>query len=274
MAASHPPRTDCHVHIIDPQRFPIPSGRGYKPRSDEHGTREELCACLDTHDLQRALLVQLSGYGTDNAAILDATTRFPGRFKAIAVIDAAATDRELEKLAEGGVVGVRFNLPSYDPAALVRPQAPQLLQRIKALGWFAQVYADGLQWQEAAPILTSSGIRVLIDHFGTPDVSAGIEQKGFQVILALGREGRAVVKFSSLFRISNTCDYSDLDPFVEQLLAAFGVHNCVWGSDWPFINVPRRPTYAKVKSPLQRWLPDPGDQERVLSTNPARLFGF
>jgi predicted TIM-barrel fold metal-dependent hydrolase len=68
--------------------------------------------------------------------------------------------------------------------------------------------------------------------------------------------------------------FDDLDPYVDELLEAFGARGCIWGSDWPFINVHRRPTYADVLAPLSRWLPDSGDRACVLSHTPRRLFGF
>ncbi len=266
---------ECHAHIIDPKRFPVPPGRGYKPTPEETGTREEFAAVLDAHGIGRGLLVQLSGYGTDNRVLLDAIAAYPGRFKAIAVIDPSITDRALEDLARGGVVGVRFNLPSYDPEALVRQNAPRLLGRIKALGWFAQVYADDAQWHAAAPVLRASNVDVLIDHLGVREVTRGTGQKGFQEVLSLGSEGRAVVKLSGIYRISHqTREFTDVDPFVEQLIAAFGVERCVWGSDWPFINTALRPSYADLLAPLRRWLPDAADRAKVLAANPSRLFKF
>ena len=266
---------DCHAHIIDPARFPFTSAKGYRPRPDEHGTREEFCATLDRHGVANAVLIQLSGYGTDNSANLDAMKAYPGRFKAIAVIDSDASDQTLEDLAAAGVVGVRFNLVSYDAEALSRPDAPQLLLRLKALGWFAQIYADDSQWPAAAAVLRASGIRVLVDHFGVRDISVGTRHPGFQAVLALGREGKTTVKLSSLFRVSRmSAGFGDLDPFAQELLQTFGVEGCIWGSDWPFINVPRRPQYADLLAPLSRWLPDPGDQASVLAHNPRRLFGF
>jgi predicted TIM-barrel fold metal-dependent hydrolase len=266
---------DCHAHIIDPVRFPFTGRKGYQPRPDERGTRESFRAVLDAHAVSNAVLVQLSGYGTDNSANLDAMKAYPGRFKAIAVVDPGATDRTLENLAQAGVVGTRFNLPSYEPDALSRPDAPHLLRRLKALGWFAQVYADDGQWSEAAAVLKASGVRVLVDHLGVRDISVGTGHPGFQAVLALGREGVATVKLSSLFRVSRMlAGFDDLDPFVDELLRAFGVNGCVWGSDWPFINVPARPVYADLLTPLSRWLPDPDDRARVLVHNPRRLFGF
>ncbi len=266
---------DCHAHIIDPERFPFTGRKGYQPRADEGGTREAFCAVLDEHDVSNGVLVQLSGYGTDNSANLDAMKSYPGRFRAIAVVNPEAPDRTLEDLAVAGVVGVRFNLPSYDPDALTRPGVPRFLQRLKALGWFAQIYADDGQWPAAAAVLRASGVRVLVDHFGVRDIAVGTGHPGFQGVLALGREGIATVKLSSPFRVSRMlAGFDDLDPYVDELLRAFGVEGCVWGSDWPFINVPRRPIYADVMAPLSRWLPDPRDRARVLSHNPRRLFGF
>jgi predicted TIM-barrel fold metal-dependent hydrolase len=94
-------------------------------------------------------------------------------------------------------------------------------------------------------------------------------------VLALGREGAATVKLSSPFRVSlQPTVYDDLDPFVDALRAAYGVERFLWGSDWPFINVPRRPVYDDVRAPLPRWVPDPQERMRVLFDNPRRLFGF
>jgi predicted TIM-barrel fold metal-dependent hydrolase len=86
---------DSHAHIIDPARFSFAHGPGYMPKQHERGTAEAYVATLDAHGVSQALLVQPSGYGTDNSAIFDAVATFPGRFKAIAVIDLAVPDRTL-----------------------------------------------------------------------------------------------------------------------------------------------------------------------------------
>ena len=109
---------DCHAHIIDPERFPLTGKRGYQPRADERGTREAFCAVLDEHGVGNAVLVQLSGYGTDNSANLDAAKSYPGRFKVIAVVDQNVSDRTLEGLADAGVVGVRFSRGLVHPVRL------------------------------------------------------------------------------------------------------------------------------------------------------------
>lgn len=265
---------DTHAHIIDPARFPFDAGPGYKPAPHETGTAEQYCAVLDAHGVGHALLVQPSGYGYDNRALLDAMARFPGRFKAIAVVDPETPEAELARLSERGVVGVRFNLVSYRADALAGKAGERFLARLRELGWFAQVFADDAQWAAAAPLLRRSGVKVLVDHFGVQDPARGLDQPGFAAVVALGREGNAAVKLSAPFRLSRRSDFSDLDPFAEALLAAFGSGGCIWGSDWPFLNLPGGYRYGDARRAVERWLPEPERRAAVLWSNPLRLFGF
>lgn len=265
---------DCHAHIIDPVRFPLTGERGYKPEADETGTCEEYVDVLDRHGVHGALLVQLSGYGTDNSVLVEAMQRHPQRFKAIGVVDADITDRSLETLISAGLVGVRFNLVSYDRDALARPESLRLLQRLRGLGLYAQVFADDDQWSAIAAVARQTGVKLLVDHFGIRNLAAGTRQPDFQAVLGLARDGIAAVKLSAPFRVSADADYRDLDPIVEVLLREVGPGKLMWGSDWSFIAVPHRPTYADTMAPLDRWLGSGDDRDQVLWHTPVRLFGF
>src|SRR4051794_27102982 len=213
---------DCHAHIIDPERFRFADGPGYRPKPDETGTDEAYQAVLAENGVGHALLVQPSGYGFDNSAILDAMRRSPGRFRAIAVLDPSVSDRTLETMRDAGFVGVRFNLVSYNRHALDGPEAARFLDRLKAHDWFAQVYADDDQWRALAALFRARGTKLVIDHFGVRGIAAGTGQAGFQAVLSLGRDGAAAVKLSGPFRISRTGPpYPDLDPFAEAVLDAF-----------------------------------------------------
>jgi predicted TIM-barrel fold metal-dependent hydrolase len=265
---------DCHAHIIDPVRFPLTGERGYKPRPDETGTCEQYVDVLDRHGVHGALLVQLSGYGTDNSVLVDAIKRYPRRFKAIGVVDDDIADKALEDLASAGLVGVRFNLVSYDRDALARPESRRLLQRLHALGLFAQVFADDEQWPDIAAVARQTGVKLLVDHFGIRNLAGGTNQAGFQTVLGLARDGLAAVKLSAPFRVSADASYRDLDPIVEVLVREAGPGNLMWGSDWPFIAVSHRPTLADTMAPLDRWLGSGDDRDQVLWRTPARLFGF
>jgi predicted TIM-barrel fold metal-dependent hydrolase len=266
---------DCHAHVIDPGRFAYADGPGYHPLPHERGTREAFEAVLDAHSVKHALLVQPSCYGTDNSAMLDAVRHGSGRFKAIAVVAPDISDRALAALAEQGVVGVRFNLVTYDPEAVAEAAATGLLAKIKAADMFAQIYAHDEQWPTLAPVLRRHGVKVLVDHFGVRDLSAGAAAPGFQTVLELGRDGNAVVKLSAPFRLAASPEgYGEIDEFADLLLTAFGIKGCVWGSDWPFLAVGRPIRYGDLPATLARRLPDPVERMRVLQTNPVKLFGF
>jgi predicted TIM-barrel fold metal-dependent hydrolase len=266
---------DCHAHVIDPDRFALAPGGGYRPRPDEVGTAQDYRAELDRNGVWGAVLVQPSGYGLDNAALLDAIGRNPARMRGIAMLDLQTDPAALEQLAERGVVGVRFNLATYEPDAFHRPEIKPFLARIRALGWFAEVFGTDAQWAQAAPLLRAAEVKTLVDHFGVEDVAAGTDQPGFREILALGRDGLAVVKLSAPFRVSRRPGtYDDLAPYVGALLEAFEPDCRLWGSDWPFLGLPSRPNYGEQLAALARWLPDEDERDRVLWRNPARLFGF
>jgi predicted TIM-barrel fold metal-dependent hydrolase len=272
MALAH--IVDTHCHIIDPVRFPFADGPGYKPHPEEAGTADEFCRALDANRVAHAVLVQPSGYGYDNSAVLDAMRRNTGRFRTIAVLDPGTPMREMTALPKQGVVGVRYNLRSFRADALVGRKAERFLAQLKELDWFAQVFADDAQWAEAVPVLRRSGLRILVDHFGLLNPKAGLEQPGFKAVLALGRDGLAVAKFSAPFRVSEAPEFADLDPAVDALLSAFTIERCLWGSDWPFINFPQGYRYDAALRAVQRWLPDLKQQRAVLWDNPVRLFGF
>jgi predicted TIM-barrel fold metal-dependent hydrolase len=207
--------------------------------------------------------------------MLDAMARGQGRYKGIAVVGLEAPEDQLVTLKRQGVVGVRLHLVRSCPDALSRPEAASFLARIKALDWFVEVYAVRQMWVDIAEPLQQSGAKVLIAHLGEPDVRLGIGQPGFQALLRLGRETNAVVKLSAPFRVAaGLSPYDDLDSYAAALVEAFGVDRCVWGSDWPFLDVSQPVEYGDLLHVAARWLPNPTHRERVFWRNPARVFGF
>ncbi|MEZ0214556.1 MAG: amidohydrolase [Xanthobacteraceae bacterium] len=268
---------DSHIHIIDPERFPFMPGAGYTPRSPaECGSFEQLEAVMAARGVSHGLLVQPSCYGNDNRAMLDAIGRSEGRLRGIAVVDTGISDTQLDRLSEAGIVGARFNLMQGDAQVFTRLDVAAFLTKLQARGWYLEVYADSARWAELAPRLADSGVKVIVDHWGGPDRAGGVAQDGFQVMLrAAQAAGNWTVKFSAAFRLSDAGPhYEDLSPFVAPLLDGFGSPNCVWGSDWPFINLTRRPNYADLQHALELWIHDAAVRAGILSGNPARLFGF
>jgi predicted TIM-barrel fold metal-dependent hydrolase len=155
------------------------------------------------------------------------------------------------------------------------PATSRLLARLHEMGSFLQIHCEKDELVDAAPMIRRAGIRVIVDHFGRPDVARGLEHPGFQTLLELGRSGNAVIKLSGPFRSSREgWPYADVEPFVAAAIEAFTLDRCVWGSDWPFVRTDERIDYGPELACLRRWLPDTADQRKVLWDTPARLFGF
>ena len=266
---------DCHAHIIDPVRFPLAGERATSRRPTRRARASNTVDVLDRHGVHGALLVQLSGYGADNSVLVDAMQRHPHRFKAIGVVDDASQTCELEVLVAAGLVGVRFNLVSYDRDALARPESLRLLQRLCAFGLFAQVFADDDQWPDIAAVARQTGVKLLVDHFGIRNLAAGTKQVRFSG-RACPRARWDWPRSSSRLRFgSRQCPtISDLDPFVEVLLRKVGPGNLMWGSDWPFHRVAAPAAYADTMAPSTAGLLPADDRDQVLWRTPARLFGF
>lgn len=270
-----PLRIDAHAHVYDLQRHPFHASSGFHILDNEVGTAEQFKCVLDAHGFSHALLVNpLGGYGTDNRCLVDALRQSPSRFKGVAVVAHESSEAEFRQLAEAGVIGLRFNLNFPSSPSLLAPEAQRSLGMARELGWFAQVHYQDDALLDALPVLRRCGLPLVIDHFGRPEVARGLMQPAFQALLQLGREGSAVIKLSSVFRFGGEFPYTDADPFAHALIEAFGVDRCVWGSDWPFLRARHRVDHASLLQALRRWLPDAADRDKVLGSNPARVFGW
>lgn len=276
MPAGHPPpdgAIDAHVHVIDPNRYAYASEGGYRPGPHETGPADALGAELKRHGLAGALLVQPSCYGTDNRAMLDVVAGDRARFRAIAVVDPEATRGELHAFSAAGVVGIRLNAVNGGPEAVT--EAGPLLGHAADLGWAIELQCAARDLPALAGPVLDCGATLVLDHLGYPAPGDGLEDVGFQEVLRLAGHARVHVKLSGSFRLSREpWPHSDLGPFVSAILDTYGPERCVWGSDWPFIGVEQRPSYAETLGLLSRWLPRGEDRRTVLVETPRRLFGF
>jgi predicted TIM-barrel fold metal-dependent hydrolase len=268
------PKVDCHCHILDPQRFSYAADTAYRPAGQESGSADYFKQLLRSYGVRHALLVgPNSGYGLDNRCLLDAIAQGNGVFKGVAVLPNDASLQQLQALQAQGIVGVAFNmaLQGLDYYDNIGP----LLERLQQLGMFAQVQVEGAQMQALAPLLSGSGVRVLVDHCGRPDLSQGEGQPGFQSLLGLASTGRAVVKLSGLQKFSQQ-DYpfADASWVVRALLQAFGPQQCLWASDWPFLKASQRLDYGPLLQRFEALVPDAAQRNSILWDTPRRLFGF
>ncbi|SFI48266.1 Predicted metal-dependent hydrolase, TIM-barrel fold [Bosea sp. OK403] len=277
---------DCHVHLFGPAgRYPFSPDRVYTPGD---AGEDELRALHARLGISRVVLVQPSPYGTDNRRMLAGLERLGSAAKGVAVIGLGTPPDELDRLHAQGVRGVRVNIATHgmdDPEEawrLIQGQA----QQVARLGWHVQILARLNVIEVLAARLMELATRVVIDHFGLPDLALGPEQPGFSGVLRLAGSGKATIKISAIQRLAGRGHLARAIPFIRAL-SAENPEALVWGSDWPHTGggrgVGRAATDiepfeamddAEALSCLTEAISDPAQRHAILVDNPAVLYGF
>jgi predicted TIM-barrel fold metal-dependent hydrolase len=268
------PKIDCHVHVLDPVRFPYAADTHYRPAGQETGTAEQLFAVMDAYGTRHALIVgPNSGYGLDNRCLLDAIARSAGRCKGVAVVPNDIRTGELEALRAAGIVGIAWNVTHHGVDYYAG--AADLLARAADLDMFVSLQVEHDQLVPLVSMLERSAVRILIDHCGRPTGAAGLDQPGFRALLGLAATRRAFVKLSGVVKFSREqFPHADARPYIDALLAAFTSDRCLWASDWPYLRAPVRVDYGVLLALVLRLLPDAAQRRRVLWDTPRALLDF
>lgn len=261
---------DCHVHVFGPpQRYPFAAERKYMA---PEALVDELTAMQARLGLERVVIVQASPYGTDNRCMLDALERLGARARGVAVID---QDTSLIPMHGLGVRGVRVNLQTggeRDPET-ARRRIEQVARRVAPLGWHVQIWTNAPMLVALHDYLARLPVPLVIDHFG---LCASVEAAA--PILSLLRRANTWVKMSAPHRVGG-----EVDAVARACIAA-RPDRLVWGSDWPHPGMgPRSPDEvqpfddiddARSLERLREWAGSDAMLERILVTNPARLYDF
>jgi len=268
-----PDACDAHCHVFGPaDRFPFAASRSYTPPDSGIDKFEQLQSTLG---LSRAVFVQASCHGTDNAAMLDALVRGEGRYAGVAMIDEAATDAEIAALHEAGVRGTRFNFVAHLGGAPEMDVFWRVVDRVAPLGWHIVLHFDAKDLPDHRELFERLPTPFVIDHMARVDASAGLDQEPFQHLLELMADERAWVKVSGAERL--TADgpppYDDVVPYARALIAA-APNRVLWGTDWPHPNVRDMPDDGDLVDVLAKYAPDAAVRNRILVDNPATLYDF
>lgn len=267
---------DCHAHLFGPQqKYPYQANRSYTPPDASEASYRTL---LRTLGFQRAVLVQPSVYGTDNSLMLDTLAGLPQnddmQWRGVAVVDASVTDAELERMHALGIRGVRINL--VFPGGITFDDVRSLANRLQGLGWHIQFLVDVSRFEHLVDRLSALPTPCVIDHMGHVSTAKGTQEAGFQGLLELMKAGNTWVKLTGPNRIStlDAAPFTDVDPFFEALVQQ-RADRCVFGTDWPHVQLSTSmPRDEDLVNEVLRLLPDPVLRQKILTDNPAQLYGF
>src|SRR3954470_24841015 len=269
-----PNAADCHMHIYDPARFPMPPNPRAAPSNAAVPQYRLLQQRIGT---TRVVVVQPRNYATDNRVTLDALAQLAPNARGVAVVTPAITDAELKAFHAGGIRGIRFSLADASSRAVTPDMVEPLSKRVADLGWHVQFNVDGEMIDEMAAVLRRLPSQMVFDHLAHPPLPAGIDHSSHKIVRELIDKGRTWVKLSGAY--SNSKIGPPAYPEATKIAQAFvkaAPERLVWGSDWPHPGLPdnNKPDDALLFDLLSEWAPDEAVRNRILVQNPEALYGF
>jgi predicted TIM-barrel fold metal-dependent hydrolase len=255
------PILDSHAHVFT-RRLPLADRAASHPAYEYPA--EAWIAELDRHGVTFGVVAAASLYGDYNDYTLDALKAHK-RLRGTVIASPSTPMAELKAWADAGIVGVRLawrklgaNLPD-----LTAFEYQKFLRRLADLNLHVQVLASAGQLPLLLPTLDSSGVRVVIDHFGGPELAdGGVDSEGFVLLLRAIENGRTWVKLSAAYRVQEALRR----PAAERLLAVAGPERLLWGSDAPFVGFEKVVDYDWTLRQFEALTPDPAVRRAISDT--------
>lgn len=269
-----PPRgaVDTHTHIFE-DFYEMAAYRSYTPPVAKVSDLLEMHRSIG---VDRLVLVQPSIYGLSNRSILDSLDRLSDGARGVVAADPSLSERELARLQQRGVRGVRLNLHKASGSTVSLDALPEYSRKIASVGWHIEFVLHPGDFADIFPILQALKSRVVIGHFGYVSVQSGVTASPFRRLLELVRDGNTWVKLSAPYRLGASVmpPWPEVVPFARDLLEA-APNRMLWGTDWPhpflFGEVPND---ADIVEQLPLWAPSESVRQLVLVENPEHLYGF
>jgi 2-pyrone-4,6-dicarboxylate lactonase len=270
-----PGACDTHLHIYGPfDRYPLVAERNYDP--DPHSTLDDYLKVHRALGLERAVIVNGSGNGTNNQITLDALQRMKGSFKGLALLAPAINDAELSKLKEAGFTG--FRIKANGRGGLSFEETERMVARTNGFDWHIEFMSQSLaEVLAAVPFLNSLKVPYVFDHVAHADPHQNRDDHEFKELLAiLENEEDAWINLYSFYQLSQAGPptYADMVDVIRALIGARPDH-IVWGSNWPHggVRVPM-PNEGDLLDFLLAVAPDQSIRKQILADNPAKLYGW
>lgn len=265
-----PGATDAHCHVFGPgDKFPYAPNRRYTP---DDAPKEMLRALHDHLGVSRAVIVQASCHGLDNAAMLDCIASDPARYRGVAIVNDTFTDADFQKLHDGGVRGARFNFVKHLGGAPDMAVFDRVIDRIKGLGWHVVLHVDAPDVVPLSEMMAKLPLPFVIDHMGRVPSAAGIDQAPLRKLIELSRLENCWIKVCGAERISMP-PYSAAVP-IARILVEVNPSRVLWGTDFSHPNATHEADEADLVDLVPQYAIDDATQHRLLVDNPARLYGF
>lgn len=261
---------DCHMHIYDPRFTP------QKPASipQRQATVADYRKVRERLGLERVVIVQPTGYGTDNSCTLDAIRQLGDCARGVAVVAPGVEDAELERLTSAGMRGLRYVLFSH--GTLKVDTLTDMAARVATFGWNINLQLSGEDLTQHEAVLAKLPCDLVIDHIGRFTAPVDEKTPGVQTMHRLLDAGRCFVKLSAPYHGSKSGapQYEDIGAIARGLVRRWP-ERMLYATNWPHPSVKGElPDDQELLDLVGTWAGDENTRRTILVDNPARLYGF
>lgn len=206
---------------------------------------DDLRPLLSRAGVTRTVLVQATDTVAETEWLLDLAKEFPVVAGVVGWVDLAAADAiaTIDRLrADPLLKGLRPMLQNIaETGWILRPEAQPALAHMAAVG----LRFDALIQPRHLPVILTlaeahPGLGIVVDHVAKPRMGQGASPDADWVagMRALAARPNVWCKLSGMItEIGPDWRMKDLDPFARLVLTAFGPARCMFGSDWPVVNL-------------------------------------
>ena len=264
---------DAHMHVFGPATFAAaPAARYTLPAASP----EHYAAVARTMRIDRAVLVQPSFYGSDNAFLLEALKNNHGRWRGAVMLSEIVPASQLRHWCELGVRAIRVDLFKALANGADLRHIHELLARTCELAaeleWSVDLYLPGrLCWQLLA-LFPTLQCPVSIAHIGYLAPLNEVSDAQCDEFVDVVRRSPVWPKISGMYRYGPGAGNARAQSLARKLVAT-APDRLLWGSDWPHVMATPQDT-GKILNEFATLCEDDRVRHRILVTNPARLYGF
>jgi predicted TIM-barrel fold metal-dependent hydrolase len=273
---------DIHPHVIsdDETRYPpAPLGGKRSDWSQERpSTVESLIAAMDEAGVAKAAVVHSSTtYGFDNAYVVDACNRYPGRLIAVGSVEMPAADARdtIQEWVKKGLKGLRMftggSTKDFDPSELDDPRTFPAWELCAELNIPMCIQTGPVGLPQVTMLAKRfTGVSIILDHLGRPDVLDGAPYANASSLFELAPLPNIYLKLTPRIFGDVKKGKADAASFFGKVRDAFGADRMAWGS-----NFPTSPgTLAEIKAEAEAGLSSlpAEDREWIFGKTAQKLY--
>jgi L-fuconolactonase len=234
---------DSHHHLWDPatREYPWLAGDALAPIRKRYDVAD-LRSRTSSAGVSRTVLVQTVSEVEETVEFLAVAAGARDLVAGVVGwVDLTAADvaDELARLRDGGapLVGIRHQAQDEpDPEWLARADVVAGVRAVAAAGLVYDLLVLPHQLPAAITLVRQvpEG-RFVLDHAAKPLIASGVREPWESLVRGLARLPNVACKLSGLVTEADWQSWqkSDIQPYVDVVLAAFGPDRVMFGSDWP-----------------------------------------